>query len=74
MNDFNLEVAILLCTDCAEVDVGDIGDLVGGEGLGGFVDLVGDALGRWCTVGQVVLDTEVLVRTCSLLVEHAPQI
>jgi hypothetical protein len=61
VDDFNLEVAIVLCADCAEVDVGDIGDLVGGEGLGGFVDLVGDALGRWGTVGQVVLDTEVLV-------------
>jgi hypothetical protein len=63
VDDFNLEVAILLCTDGAEVDIGDVGDLVGGEGLGRFVDLVGDALGRWSTVRQVVLDTEVFVGT-----------
>ena len=61
MDDLNLEVAILLCTNGAEVNIGNVGDLVGGEGLGRFVDLVGDALGRWCTVGQVVLDTEVFV-------------
>jgi hypothetical protein len=59
VENLNLEVAILLCANCAQVDVWDIGDLVRGERLGGLVDLVGDALGGWCAVGEVVLDAKV---------------
>jgi hypothetical protein len=51
VNDLDFEVSNLLCTDFAEVDVGDIGDLVGCEGLGSLVDLVGNALGSRCAVG-----------------------
>jgi hypothetical protein len=59
MEDLDLQVAIFLCANRAQVDIWDIGNLVRGEGLRGLIDLVGDALGCRCTVGQVVLDTEV---------------
>lgn len=65
VDDLNLEVAVRLGANGRQVNVGDVGDLVGLEGLGGFVDLVGDTLGGGATVGQVVLDTKVLVGTCS---------
>jgi hypothetical protein len=59
VDDLDLEVADLLCANLAQVDVWDVGDLVGGKGLGGLVDFVGDALGGRCAVGEVVLDAEV---------------
>lgn len=67
MDDLDLEVADLLCANRAQVNIGDVGDLVRGEGLGGLVDLVGDALGSWCAVGKVVLDTEIFLGTCAWL-------
>jgi hypothetical protein len=66
VDDLNLEIANLLCANLAQVDVWDVGDLVGGKGLGGLVDLVGDALGGWCAVGEVVLDAEVFGGTWDL--------
>jgi hypothetical protein len=65
VQDLDLEVAILLRANLAQVDVWDVGDLVRGEGLGGLVDLVGNALGCRCTVGEVVLDAKVLSGACS---------
>jgi hypothetical protein len=59
VDDLDLKIANLLCANLAQVDVWDVGDFVGGKGLGGLVDLVGDALGGWRTVGEVVLDAEV---------------
>ena len=67
MNDLNLKIAIFLCANCAEVNIGDVGNLVRGKGLGGLEDLVGDALGGGGTVGQVVLHTKILVRACNLV-------
>jgi hypothetical protein len=61
VEDLNIEVADLLRADLAQVNIGDVGDLVGCDGLGGLVDLVGDAFRCRCTVCEVVLDTEVLV-------------
>ena len=66
MNDLNLKIAIFLCANCAEVNIGDVGNLVRGKGLGGLEDLVGDALGGGGTVGQVVLHTEVLLGAWSI--------
>lgn len=63
IDDLNLEGAVGLGADGGDVDIGDVGDLVGGEGLGGLVDLVGDGLGGGATVGKVVLDTEVVLGT-----------
>jgi hypothetical protein len=63
MNNLNLEVAVGLGTDRRKVNIGNVGNLVLGEGLGGLVDLVGDALGSGGTVGKVVLDTKVLLGT-----------
>jgi hypothetical protein len=60
VQDLDLELAILLGADGAQVDIWDIGNFVRGERLGGFVNLVRDALGRWGTVREVVLDAEVL--------------
>lgn len=41
-------------------NVGDVGDLVLGDGLGVLVHLVGDALRGGAAVGEVVLDAEIL--------------
>lgn len=65
VDDLDLEVSVGVCANLREIDIGDICDLVGLESLRGLVDLVGDALGRGATVGQVVLDTEIFVGTCS---------
>jgi hypothetical protein len=70
VDDLDLEVADLLCANLAQVDVWDVGDLVGGKGLRGLVDFVGDALGGWCAVGEVVLDAEVFGGTY-ILSAHA---
>lgn len=63
VDDLNLEVAVGLGADRGKVDIGNVGNLVLGEGLGGLVDLVGDALGSGGTVSKVVLDTKVLLGT-----------
>jgi hypothetical protein len=65
VKDLNIEVTDLLRADLAQVNIGDVGDLVGCDGLGGLVDLVGDALGCRCAIREVVLDTEVLVGACT---------
>lgn len=44
VHNLDLEVSVRLSANGGDVDVWDIGDLVGGEGLRSFVDLVGDAL------------------------------
>jgi hypothetical protein len=59
VNDLNLEGTVGLGANGGGVDIGDFGNLVGGEGLGGFEDLVGDGLGSGGTIAQVVLDTEI---------------
>ena len=63
VDDLNLEAANGLCSDGGEVDIGDGGDLVGGESLGGFEDLVGDGFGSGTTIGQVILHAKVGLRT-----------
>ena len=61
VDDLDLERTVGLGADDGGVDIGDIDVVVGGEGLGGFVDLVGNGFRGGGTVGQVVLDTEVVV-------------
>lgn len=63
VHDLDLEGTVALGTNGGGVDIGDVGNLVGGQGLGGGEDLVGDALGGGGTVGQVVLDTKVVFGT-----------
>lgn len=64
VDDFHLEGAGIAGTSLAQVNVGDFGNLVLGQGFGGSVDLVGDALGSRSTVSEVVLDTKILLRAC----------
>src|SRR5687767_8556269 len=59
VDNLDLKLATLLCANFAQIDVGNVGDFVGCEGLGGFVNLVRDALRGGCTIGKVILDTEV---------------
>ena len=63
MDNLNLEVSDLLCANCAQVNIRDVGDLIGSDGLRCLVDLVGNALGCRCTVGEVVLDAKVFLGT-----------
>lgn len=62
VDNLDLQGTVGLGTDAGGVDVADVNILVGGEGLGGLVDLVGHRLRGGGTIGQVVLDTEVVVR------------
>lgn len=63
MDDLNLEIANLLCANCAEVDIRNVGNLVRCDGLGCLVNFVGDAFGRRRTVGEVVFDAKVFLGT-----------
>lgn len=62
VDDLNLDGAVGLGADGGGVNIGDVNVLVGGEGLGGFEDLVGDGFGGGGAIGKVVLDTEVVLR------------
>lgn len=64
VDNLNLERAIGLGANSLQVDIRDSGNLVGSQGLGGFEDLVGNRLGSRATVGQVVLDAEIVLRAC----------
>ena len=59
MNNFNLQRAVGLGANCGDINIRDVSDLVGGEGLGSFEDLVRDAFRRRRTVRQVIFDTEI---------------
>ena len=61
MDDLDLERPVGLGTDGDEIDVLDIGDLVGLEGLGRLEDLVGNTLWGGSAIGKVVLDTEIFI-------------
>lgn len=61
VHNFNLEGTIAFGANGGGVDVWDVGNFVGGQGLGGLVDLVGDRLRGRGTIGQVVLDTEIVL-------------
>lgn len=64
VDNLHLEAAICLGADSRDVDVRDIGKLVGCKGLGRVVDLVGDGLRSRSTVGKVVFDAEVVLGAC----------
>lgn len=64
VNDLNLEGAVVLDANGGGIDIGNIEVFVGSEGLRGLEDLVGNTLGGGSTVGQVVLDTKVILGTC----------
>lgn len=68
VDDFHFEGAIGLGANGGHVNVRNVGDLVFRERFGGREDFVGD--GFWCrgAIGEVVLDTKVLVRSCRYLV------
>lgn len=63
MNDLNLEGAIAADANRSGVDLRKVNVFVGGEGLGDFIDLVGDLFGGGCAIGEVVLDAKVVVGT-----------
>lgn len=63
MHDLDLEGAIAAGANRGGVDLRKVNVFVGGEGLGDFVDLVGDLFGGGCAIGEVVLDTKVVFGT-----------
>ena len=65
VNNFDLERAIRLGADGAEVDIRDIGDLVGGQGFGNTVDLIRDTFWCRCAVCKIVFDAKVLSGSCN---------
>lgn len=63
VDNLHFERAIGLGADGGDINVWDVGEFVGSQGLGDFVDLVGDRLRGRATVGEVVLDAEVVCGT-----------
>ena len=70
VDNLDLAGAVLEGADLGEVDRGQVNDLVRGDGLGLLEDLVRDAFWRRGTVGEVVLDTKILSRSCKESVCH----
>ena len=64
VDNLDLQWAIGLASNVRDLDVRNVGILVGGQGLGGFVDLVGHGLRSRSSIGKVILDTKVIVGTC----------
>lgn len=63
VDNLDLDGAVALGANDGGVNIGHVNVVVGGEGLGSFIDLVGHGLGGRSTVGQVVLDAEVVIGT-----------
>jgi hypothetical protein len=63
VDNLDLERAIAARANGCGIDLGEVNVLVGCEGLGDLVDLVGDLFGGGGTVGKVVLDTKVVLGT-----------
>lgn len=63
VHDLNFQRTDFLRSNLREVDIWDIHDLIRRERLGGLVDLVRDALWSRSAVGEIVLDTEIFIRT-----------
>lgn len=61
VNDLNLEGTVVLGANGGGIDIRNIEVFVGSEGLGSLEDLVGNALGGGSAVGQVVLNTKVVL-------------
>lgn len=66
MDDLDLHRANHLFADLGEVEVGEIHNIVGGEGFRDIVDFVGDGFGGGGAVGEVVFDAEVFVGSCRM--------
>lgn len=64
VDNLDLEGTIAASADLSKIDVWELGNLVGCQGFGSFVDLVGDGFRSRGTIGKVVLDTEILGGTC----------
>lgn len=64
VDDLNLKGAVGLSAEGRNINIGDVGNLVRGQGLGSLVDLIGNGLGGRATVGEVVLDAEIVLGAC----------
>jgi hypothetical protein len=63
INDLHFQRSICLCTNCRDVDFWNICDLVGGEFLRSFEDVIGNGLRSWSTIRKVVFDAEIILGT-----------
>ena len=61
MDNFDLQRAIGFGTNIGSVDIGNFSNFVRSQALGALEYLVGDCLGSWGTVGEVVLDPKVVI-------------
>ena len=61
IDDLDLEGTICLCANCVDVNIWDIGDLVGSKFLGCFEDLVCDGFWSWSSVCEIVFDSEIIL-------------
>jgi hypothetical protein len=57
-------VAICFRSDRGDVDLRELGNFVGCEVFGSFEDFIGDRLGCWAAIREVVLDTEIVLGSC----------
>jgi hypothetical protein len=64
INDLNLQRTICLRANCGDVDIWNIGDLVGGEVFGSLEDLVRNRLGGWSTIRKVIFDSKIILGSC----------
>ena len=67
VDDFDLHPLDLDGPEAVDVDVGGVGNLVGGDRLGMAEDRLGDLFGRGSAGADVVLDAEIAMRPAGIV-------
>jgi hypothetical protein len=74
IDNFDGDWAIFFGTDGCKINIWNVGDFVGCKALGDLVDFVGDGFWCWSSIGKIVLDTKVLIRTYTVSDIHTQRL